>query len=395
MHEALDPYTPGAGRAPALLVGRDAHLEALNVLITRAACGLSPARPLLLMGLQGVGKTVLLNKMVDRARGDGWMTVKIEAAQGRGGVQRTQQALAAGMAKAALALETSGSGMTAKLQSYLSSIRSFSLSVGLTSLSLGVEHNPRRASTGSLDLDLQDVVADAAELLVERGIALAVFVDEMQDLDDDLLSALISTQHEAAQQGWSFYVIGAGLLGLPGRLARTRSYAERMFEARQIGPLSDADARRVLVEPAEAMGATWEDAAVERIVTASGRYPYFLQEFGSAMWRVAERSPFTADDAEEAVRAGLEQLDSMFFSSRWDRATPSEREYLAAMAVDGGGASSSAEVAARLGKQAQALGPARANLISKGLVWSPERGRIAFTVPGFSEFIGRRMTGDY
>lgn len=266
--------------------------------------------------------------------------------------------------------------------------------MGLTSLSLGVERDPSRASTGSLDLDLQDVIADSASLLTERGIALALFIDEMQDLDDDLLSALIAAQHEVAQQGWSFYIIGAGLPSLPGRLARVRSYAERMFEVRRIGPLDDVDARRVLTEPAAKMGVSWEEEALSYIVRASGRYPYFLQEFGSGMWTVAQDSPFTAADAVLAKRAGLEQLDSMFFQSRWDRATPSERDYLVAMAQDPDTGSSSAEIASRLGKQIGALGSVRANLINKGLIWAPERGRVAFTAPGFGGFIQRMQEAE-
>lgn len=389
MQEALDPYTPGAGRSPRELIGRDADLEALDVLVVRAARGLGPARPLLLTGLRGVGKTVLLNRMMSRAAGEGWVVIKIEAAQGRSGAERARRAIAGGLLKAALAYRERGA--LSEVGRMLATVTSFSVSFGLSAVSLGVERDPIRASTGSLELDLQDVVADVVPVLGQEHAALAVFVDEMQDLDDDLMGALLAIQHEASQQGWQVYVIGAGLPSMPGRLAAARSYAERMFQVRQIGRLCETDARRVLTEPAEHMGASYHDDALNHLVEASGRYPYFLQEFGSATWRVARSSPFTLRDAEAAEKLGLTQLDSMFFLARWERATPAEREYLIAMAADHGGPSASAAVATRLGKSPSSLGPARANLISKGLVYAPERGSIAFTVPGFSQFVQRRV----
>ena len=198
----------------------------------------------------------------------------------------------------------------------LSTVSSFSVSLGIDSFSLGVERDPVRASTGNLDLDFQDVVADVSRVLGEERVAFAILVDEMQDLDGELLAALITTQHEASQRNWNFYVIGAGLPSLPGRLATAKSYAERMFLVRQIGRLSDAESRRVLVEPAERMGARFEEEALTHLVRISGRYPYFLQEFGSAIWRTSPRSPFTGADARRAEAVGLAQLDAMGLSHR-------------------------------------------------------------------------------
>ena len=159
-------------------------------------------------------------------------------------------------------------------------------------------------------------MADVSRVLGEERVAFAILVDEMQDLDGELLAALITTQHEASQRNWNFYVIGAGLPSLPGRLATAKSYAERMFLVRQIGRLSDAESRRVLVEPAERMGARFEEEALTHLVRISGRYPYFLQEFGSAIWRTSPRSPFTGADARRAEAVGLAQLDAMGLSHR-------------------------------------------------------------------------------
>lgn len=388
MDPALDPYTPGAGRPPQALVGREADLEALDVLVSRAAHGLPPMRPMLLVGLRGVGKTVLLNKMVSRVGQAGWLCVKIEASQGREAPKRVRQDLAGGLARASnLARARIEPSM---LERVLATITSFSLSVGLSSISLGVQRDPSQASTGSLDLDLRDVVATVCQAIEGKKVALTVLVDEMQDLDDELLAALVATQHEASQQGWPFYLIGAGLPGLPARLARVKSYAERMFVVREVGTLSQAQARQVLSEPASRMRASYQDQALEHLVRVSGRYPYFLQEFGSAMWRVAPSSPFTLGDALAAEREGLARLDTMFFASRWERASPTERDYLAAMAAQGREAASTTQVAERLGKTLASLGPARANLIAKGLVYAPDRGQVAFTVPGFAHYVERR-----
>ena len=314
MQAALDPYTPGSGKPPQALIGRDNDIDALDTLIVRAARGLGPARPLLLTGLRGVGKTVLLNAMMDRVTEADWFAVKIEASSGKAGVVRARRAIAAGLVRASMAYKARSA--LAAVGRMLSTVSSFSVSLGIDSFSLGVERDPVRASTGNLDLDFQDVVADVSRVLGEERVAFAILVDEMQDLDGELLAALITTQHEASQRNWNFYVIGAGLPSLPGRLATAKSYAERMFLVRQIGRLSDAESRRVLVEPAERMGARFEEEALTHLVRISGRYPYFLQEFGSAIWRTSPRSPFTGADARRAEAVGLAQLDAMGLSHR-------------------------------------------------------------------------------
>jgi len=273
----------------------------------------------------------------------------------------------------------------------LSSVASFNASLGLEGISVGVERDLSRASSGLLELDLQDVVEDIALAIRPENKALVLFIDEMQDLDNDLLEALVTVQHAAGQRELPFFVIGAGLPSLPARLADVRSYAERLFEYRPLGRLPYADARESLEGPAQQMGQAYSDEALDMLLNESGCYPYFIQAFGSAMWTVATASPFSTDNARAAIELGRARLDAGFFPSRWDRATPAERQYLSAMALDGEGPSQTSDIAARLGKKIQSLGPTRATLIAKGLIYSPEHGKISFTVPGMATYISRQQ----
>ncbi len=211
----------------------------------------------------------------------------------------------------------------------------------------------------------------------------------MQDLDRELLRALLVTQHQAGQRGWPFFIIGAGLPHLPGVLAETRSYAERLFDYRTISRLPDSDAAKALVEPVRNHDADLDNDALTILLRASGGYPYFLQEYGRAAWEVAPGPIITSADAGASIVVGLERLDAGFFHSRWNRATPSERRMLAAMAADGEGPSASSDVARRMGIKPTSLGPYRASLISKGLVYAPEHGQVAYTVPNMAAYVQR------
>ncbi|UUL75630.1 ATP-binding protein [Pseudarthrobacter sp. Fe7] len=267
---------------------------------------------------------------------------------------------------------------------------SFTATAGVKGISLGVGVDPTRASTGHLEIDLKDLVEDLSTALKKQRSGFAIFIDEMQDLDDELLGSLIAAQHHANQEQLPFFVVGAGLPNLPGRLADIRSYAERAFDYRIIGKLTPEAARDAFTQPAKSVGQHYSPEALDLMVEASGMYPYFIQEFGSAMWESALKSPFTRDDAEAAVTLGREKLDAGFFIARWQRATKAERRFLHAMAQDGEGPSSTGDVASKMGKKPTALGPARATLIDKGLIYSPEYGHVAFTVPGMAGFIARQ-----
>lgn len=259
-------------------------------------------------------------------------------------------------------------------------------------LSLGIEVDPTRgrADTGQLETDLHELATDLAEAAAEQGIAVGVFIDEMQDLDNEILSALCSASHGVSQQNLPFYVFGAGLPNLPRVLSDARSYAERLFNYRSIEPLGELESHQALVDPARDQGVSWGAAAAETVLGAAEGYPYFLQEYGRAAWDAAAGPVIGELDATIALQEGRDHLDRGFFRSRWERATNAERILMTAMAEDAGAPSSSSEVAHRLGKKLSGIGPARAGLISKGLVYAPDHGLLAYTVPGMAEFITRQ-----
>jgi len=250
-----------------------------------------------------------------------------------------------------------------------------------------------RGDTGSLETDLTDLALDLAAAATDLGSGVALFVDELQDLTPLELAAVCQACHEAGQRDAPFYVVGAGQPSLPGALADARSYAERLFDYWSVDALSVAAATQAITKPAKAAGVSWDAGAVAVLVERSGGYPYFLQEFGKAAWDFAPGPRITTDDAMAGIVVGTASLDRGFFTSRWERATPSERDYMRAMAADQDGPSQSGEIARRMGKRSTSVGPTRAGLIHKGLVYAPKHGLIAFTVPGMANFINRQPLG--
>jgi hypothetical protein len=393
MDPVANPYSPGAGLRPRELAGRDREIESWDVLRERAARGLT-SRSLMMTGLRGVGKTVLLNELADRSRADGWIVAKVEAERGGGRPFRVQVARSL---HRALREATGSWGLADKARRALATFKSFSLRTDPAGgLSVGIEIDPDRgrADTGTLEVDLTDLALDLADAAGEFGVGIAVFIDELQDLQDEEMSAICQACHETGQLDAQFYVVGAGLPSLPRVLAEARSYAERLFEYLSIGALDPTAAAAALTRPAADVEVAWADDAVDAIVVRSAGYPYYLQEFGKASWDYAPGPGITLADAEVGIRVGMDSLDHGFFRSRWERAAPTERAYMRAMAADGEGPSQSGEVARRMGKAPAAVGPTRANLISKGIVYAPEHGLIAFTVPGMAEFIERQPDGD-
>jgi AAA ATPase domain len=387
-----NPYSPGAGLRPFELAGREKEIARFGVLRARARQRRND-QSIVFYGLRGVGKTVLLNELAEAARNDGWIVAKVEAdASGARSPFRSQIAQSLNVAlRRVQGKSAKGSRMKAALRTF----KSFSLQAapdGTLSVGIEIEANAGRADTGSLQADLTDLALDLGDAAIELDCGVALFIDEMQDLKAEELAAVCQACHEAGQQGKPFFIVGAGLPNLPGILAEARSYAERLFHYATIGPLPPAEADAALTRPAQHEHVDWTNAAVDIVVAAANGYPYFLQEYGSAAWDVATSSPIDNSDAVEGIRIGKARLDEGFFRSRWERATPSEREYLAAMAVDGDEPSQSGEVARRMSKQPTQLGPVRAKLISKGLIFSPAHGAIAFTVPGMADFIARQTT---
>lgn len=389
MDPVRNPYSPGAGIRPAELAGRDREIEAFAVVRARARQRRN-TRSIVFHGLRGVGKTVLLNELADAARADNWIVAKVEADLGATTPFRNQVAQALNVALRQAQGKSPRSGRLARA---LRTFKSFSLKAAPDgTLSVGIDLDPAlgRGDTGSLQADLTDLALDLGDAAIDLGAGVALFIDEMQHLSGPELAAISQACHEAGQQNKPFHVVGAGLPSLPGILADARSYAERLYEFMRVDRLSRDEAMDALVKPAEGEGARWDDDAASAVLDAADGYPYFVQEFGKASWDVAAASPITIRDAVEGVRIGRSRLDEGFFRSRWDRATPGERDYLRAMAEDGDGTSSSGEVARRLNKKLSQLGPARANLIAKGLVYAPEHGVVAFTVPGMADFIARQ-----
>jgi hypothetical protein len=395
MDPSRNPYSPGAGVRPRELAGRDEELDNFQVLRRRAERGLV-GRSIVLTGLRGVGKTVLLNELAAKAAEDGWLVTKVEmdttGTPDRRFKYQVARSFNRSLREARARWRRGGDALRRALRTF----KSFSLTIdpsGTLSAGIEVDHAPGRADTGTLEVDLEELALDVAAAAAEQSVGVALFIDELQDATGEELAAIAATCHEAAQRGARFYVVGAGLPSLPGLLAEARSYSERLFDYRRLGALGYSAASQAVVVPAAAEGVEWEQKAVELIVEKSDGFPFFLQEFAKAAWDVATGPVITGADANEGVRLGITELDRGFFASRWQRATPSEREYMKAMAMDGEGPSQSGEIARRLNKKrANLLGPTRAKLINKGLIYAPEHGLIAFTVPGMAGFVNRQAT---
>ena len=397
MDPIRNPYAPGAGQRPPELAGRDEQLDAFDVVLERVARG-RPERSIVLTGLRGVGKTVLLNALRSAAVRAGWGTGKLEARPD----QSLRRPLASAVHQAVRELGPSGGvGDHA-----LGVVKAFAQrepagGTGRGSSRLRDRWNPGidvpavsgRADSGDIEIDLVELLGDLGGLAADTGRGIAVFIDEMQDLGPDDVSALCAACHELSQSRLPVIVVGAGLPHLPAVLSASKSYSERLFRYSRIDRLDRAAADAALSLPAEDEDAGFTTEALEAMYAATGGYPYFIQAYGKAVWDLAPASPMTAADVAVAAPEAEAELAVGFFGSRYERATPGEREYLRAMAdvaVGLGGdadAVPTADVAAHLGRKPQSLSPARDALLKKGLIYSGERGRIAFTVPHFGRYL--------
>ncbi|MFN0090245.1 MAG: ATP-binding protein [Acidimicrobiales bacterium] len=388
MDPRRNPYNPGAGLRPAALAGRDEDIEAFEILADRARAGLV-SRSIVFSGLRGVGKTVLLAELAGRAMEKRWLVVQVEAEHTQPG--HFGAALAVELANAARRQRSWLARASEKVREALGSITSFQAAVGATGVSLGFERLPGRADSGRIQFDLVDLAETVGAAAKEEGIGVAVLIDEMQDLTTEQMSAVCRSCHRAGQSALPWFVVGGGLPNLPTRLAEAESYAERLFDYRLVDRLAETDALLALAGPAAAQHVRWERDAAQFVLDESRGYPYFLQQFGKTVWDAAAGpDAITLEDATIGVAEGQQQLDLGFYSSRWERATKAERELLAAMAPDDGRPSRIAEVTERLGKSSsRSIGPARASLIAKGIVFAPEHGMLAYTVPGMADFVRR------
>ena len=397
MDPIRNPYAPGAGQRPPELAGRDEQLDAFDIVLERVARG-RPERSIVLTGLRGVGKTVLLNALRSAAVRAGWGTGKLEARPDQSlrrplasAVHQAVRELgpaggtgdhALGVVKAFAQREPAGGGTraAAKLRDRWNP-------------GISVPAVTGRADSGDIEIDLVELLSDLGGMASDTGRGIAIFIDEMQDLGPDDVSALCAACHELSQSRLPVIVVGAGLPHLPAVLSASKSYSERLFRYSRIDRLDRDAADVALTLPAEDEGAAFTPEALDAMYDATGGYPYFIQAYGKAVWDRATASPMTAADVAVAAPEAESELAVGFFGSRFERATPGEREYLRAMADvaveigDESDAVPTADVAAHLGRKPQSLSPARDALLKKGLIYSGERGRIAFTVPHFGRYL--------
>jgi hypothetical protein len=382
-----NPYSPGAGRKPVALVGRDDVLTAWDTSLQRVAIDRTD-QPVVLYGLRGVGKTVLLSEFRRSAKKRDWIVAQIEAGTGKALRELLGEALYAPLSD--LARPNAGRRLLKSLKTAVSFKASYDIT-GTWSFGVDLdEAGGGGANTGILDTDLKKLINDLADGAEEEGVGLAILVDEAQDLSAEELATLCTIAHAAAQDNWRVLFAFAGLPSLPRMLAEAKSYAER-FRYLKIEQLNQLAVAEALAIPAASEDAEWKPEAIAVIAEASGRYPYFVQQFGQETWNVAAGPEITEQDARLGVAEGNAQLDNGFFRVRWDRASKAEQTYLRAMAEDGDEGSSSSEVATRMSRKLASLGPSRASLIAKGLIYAPEHGIVAFTVPGMAAFIARQL----
>lgn len=391
MDPIKNPYAPGAGTPPPELAGRDKLREQVRIAIARIRRG-NPAKSVLMVGLRGVGKTVLLERMRLDAEAAGVYTLRIEAPENRS----LPALLAPELRKVLLRLSRVDNAKDLA-QRGLRALAGFAkaLKVKYNDIEVGLDFDPEPglADNGNLEGDLTSLLEEVGQSARKAGTAVAIFMDELQYLKEDQFAALISALHRCAQGKLPVTVVGAGLPQLRSLAGNAKSYAERLFDYPELGPLSQAEASLAISKPAKQEGVEFSAEAIEDIVSRTRGYPYFLQEWGKHAWDVARQSPITRNDVETASREAIAALDEGFFRVRFDRLTPSEKKYLRAMAELGEGPHRSGDIAQELGKAVNALGPTRQSLITKGMIWSPSHGDTAFTVPLFNEFMKRIMPG--
>ncbi len=392
MDPISNPFAPGAGTPPPELAGRDDLMETVRVALQRVRLG-RPTKSILMVGLRGVGKTVLLDRMRDDAELVGIQTLRVEAPE-----NRSLPAIIAPQLRQSLLRLSRNEKAKALAQRSLKALAGFakSLKMKYADIEVGFDFDPEPglADNGDLEHDLQALFETAGAAAQKAETALALFVDELQYVEEEQLASLITALHRTAQRQLPVVLVGAGLPQLRGRMGRAKSYAERLFDFPEIGPLSPTSAKQALVIPAQQQSVYFTDGALDRIVAETQGYPYFVQEWGKHAWDIAEVSPITLHDVRNASVSAIAALDESFFRVRFDRLTPSEKRYLRAMAELGAGPHRSGDIADELSRAVTTLGPTRGQLISKGMIWSPNHGDTAFTVPLFDQFMHRIMPGN-
>jgi hypothetical protein len=379
-----NPYTPGAGRKPPMLAGRDRELEDFQTLIERLASG-THERSLIYSGLRGVGKTVLLMELDVLATEAGWATTDVQEV----GSQPDFRVTFARMAARLLREMSRRHRVKDRLERALGVVKAFSVAVpGAVSLKLDVEPATGVADSGDPEQDLTDLLREIGQAAQAAGAGALFLIDEMHNLDASSLAAICIAFQAVSRAGLPVAMVAAGLPHLQVRLMAAKPYADRLFQYHELGRLSDAAARSALIAPAATRGLEYEEAAARQVVRESAGYPYFLQEYGLELWNHAEASPVTLVDVDAVREIVTDSLARNFFGIRFQMATDAEQRYLAAMASLGEPPYRTADIARAYGARDQrGVSVQRESLIAKGLIWSPRRGRLDFTVPLFAEYL--------
>jgi hypothetical protein len=392
MNPVNNPFSPRAGTPPPELAGRDALRETLRITLERAKLG-RPAKSAMLVGLRGVGKTVLLDRVRSDAEAAGIHTLRVEAPEGRS----LPAILAPQLRQALLRLSNTEKAKDVAIRG-LRALAGFAskLKVTYADIEVGFDYDPEPglADNGDLEHDLQALLEQAGLAAKAAGTALAMFIDELQYVQEPELAALITAMHRTEQRQLPIVLVGAGLPQLLAQMGNAKSYAERLFDFPRIGPLPPEAARIAIQKPLTNESVVIESDALDQILEVTKCYAYFLQEWGSHTWLATENSPITVNDVRKASTQAVAALDESFFKVRFDRCTPREKKYLRAMAELGEGPHRSGDISACLNAKVSSLAPVRSSLIVKGMIYSPNHGDTAFTVPMFDKFMKRIMPGE-
>ncbi|MEM7720555.1 MAG: ATP-binding protein [Pseudomonadota bacterium] len=387
MDELRNPFSPGAGTPPPILAGRDEILHKTELTLNRVRAG-RPAKSFVAVGLRGVGKTVLLNEVYEKAMGLGYLAVQIEAHESKNlpetllpklrqlviRLDRMEQAKEAGKR----ALKT--------LAAFAGAVKA---TIGDIEFSLSVEPEVGSADSGDIESDLADLFETVGQAAKAKDTAIALIIDELQYLSEPEMSALIMAMHRIQQRQLPIVLVGGGLPQILGLAGRSKSYAERLFDYPRVGPLNAEDSSRAIREPVEDEDAEISAEALAEVIRVTEGYPYFLQTWAYYAWNIAKNNRIEASDIAQATDSATRSLDESFFQVRFDRLTNAEKEYLFAMAELGPGPHRSGDIAAKRNRKVESVAPIRSGLIKKGMVYSPSHGDTAFTVPMFDEYLLR------
>jgi hypothetical protein len=387
MNEVENPFSPGAGTPPPELAGRSELIKKSEIALQRILAGKSE-KSFFMVGLRGVGKTVLLNRIKNIAEDLNYKTISIEVTENK----KLIEILSPPIRSILYGLDNY-QNVSHKVKKSFRVLRSFLEAFKLTISDVDFSIIPEKGlgDSGDLEIDLPILIESLGEAAKDRSTGIAIFIDEIQYLSQQELSAIIMSAHKISQKQLPLIFIGAGLPQLLAIAGESKSYAERLFDYPRLTALSREHAEKALLEPVKPFGITFTQDALNEIVEKTEGYPYFIQEWGHKCWNLSLNKVIDVKDVQEAEKAVLRHLDENFFRVRFDRLTPKEKEYLGALAKMGPGSHPSGEIAKAFGAKTQQFAKLRDGLIKKGMIYSPSFGETEFTVPLFDKFMLREL----